>query len=711
ADEKLASNENFTVTNHSKSSKNQLILETNSLYDNVSLYVEYFDRDATVQSKQFSIKKGSQLIKIPLANSTENETISYNWFFLKEQQLYSNSGSYTIEQDKKNEEEQWLVEWQSWNDKLNPAQQYQWKLLLKNYKTNKAFQGEFLASMYDASLDLLLENEWGSSWRTNSEKINNYVYVNFSSPRKPNTVQYNYLYGSNFYRGIDFYWNTWNYYSYHFSNQNYYNDYYQYIPEEIQNNTGTYFQVEVRDAKTGAFISNAMIFNFKTAEQVETNEDGFTKILGEKTVLMGVVALGYEEQRLELKKGLTVVHLQPKEDGISETSYDDLFKVKKAWYGIYYYYLNNVTDASKSVQAEIRFTEGVIKNDDEIIEILNYMDVDGVYENLEMNEIVVDTYRTTSKPKSNVAASTVTSRTIEGRPNASFIQNLQGKVPDLSISTGSEEPGSGTTVILRGIVSIDDTSKKPLVILDGVPVSEAQLSLLQSDIYDVTVLKDTEAIEIYGNRGANGVIVITTNKAQQAAEHLEIPLRKDLKETASFYLHLQRNDRGEVVIDFTAPEALTKWKFRGLAHNKSTDYIYIETLSRTQKEVMIQPNMPRFVRETDEVVLKARVSNTTAQPLNATAMLRLFNTITGEDLSAQIIKTEVLVPVTIEGLSANTVSWTVEIPKNIEGLQYRISVQSGNFTDGEESVIPVLGNRQLVTETVPIWQLANENKT
>src|SRR5690606_39301157 len=158
---------------------------------------------------------------------------------------------------------------------------------------------------------------------------------------------------------------------------------------------------------------------------------------------------------------------------------------------------------------------------------------------------------------------TVTSKTIQGRPNASVIQTLQGQVPGLNISTGSGEPGSdGTTVILRGLGSMTDCYNKPLVILDGVPVSEAQLSLLQSDIYDVTVLKDTEAIEIYGNRGANGVIVITTNKAQQAAEHLEIPLRKNLNETAFFYPHLQTNDRGEIVIDFTAPEALTKWKFR-----------------------------------------------------------------------------------------------------------------------------------------------------
>ncbi|HLW62826.1 MAG TPA: alpha-2-macroglobulin family protein, partial [Flavobacterium sp.] len=619
--EKLATNENFTVEVHAKSNKNQLILETNSLYDNVWFFVEYFDRDATLQSKQFSVKKGTQLIKIPLVNSTENENISYNWFFLKEHQLYSDKGSYTIEQEKK-EDEKWLVEWQSWNDKLNPAQQYQWKLLLKNAKTNKAFQGEFLASMYDASLDLFIQNR---SWRNKAQKGISQAYILFSSPRKSNTIQQNYLYGSNFYNNINFYWNTWNYFGYDFSNSSYYNDYYHYVPEEIQNNTGTYFQVEVRDAKTGNYISNAMLFNFKNADQTATNEDGFASIVGEKSVLVGVVALGYEEQRLELKKGLTVIHLQPKEGGISTASYDDLFKIKSAWYGIYYHYQNNIADASKSAQDEIRFTEGVLKKDAEMAEILNRMDVGGDYKS---------------------------SREITG---------------------GADKSSKGTG---RGEKYSDDENK--------VVSAVAYTSTISTTTYGVQSVEDT---------------------------HLDIPLRRNLHETAFFYPHLQTNKDGEVIIDFTAPEALTKWKFRGLAHNKSTDYIYIETLSRTQKDVMIQPNMPRFVRETDEVVLKARVSNTTAQPLNATAMLRLFNTITGEDLTDKIIKTEPLVSVIIEGLSANTVSWTVRVPKNIEGLQYRISVQSGNFTDGEESVILVLSNRQLVTETLPIWQLANENKT
>lgn len=192
--------------------------------------------------------------------------------------------------------------------------------------------------------------------------------------------------------------------------------------------------------------------------------------------------------------------------------------------------------------------------------------------------------------------------------------------------------------------------------------------------------------------------------------HANIKARKNLSETAFFYPNLYPNDKGEVEIKFRAPEALTKWKLKTLANDKHGNSNYFAHLAYTQRNVMIQPNMPRFVRETDKVVLKARVSNTTDHKLNATAVLRLFNTITGEDLTNQIIKTETLIPVAIQANSSNSVSWQIQIPKNIEGLQYRISVQADHFTDAEESVIPVLSNRELVTETIPIWQLGNETK-
>ena len=128
-----------------------------------------------------------------------------------------------------------------------------------------------------------------------------------------------------------------------------------------------------------------------------------------------------------------------------------------------------------------------------------------------LEDVVIDVYRTTSKPKSNIAASTVTSKTIEGRPNASFVQTLQAQVPGLNISTGSGQPGSNnTTVILRGMGSING-NVEPLYVIDGVPMgSDNFRSINPNDIDNITVLKDAGATSIYGNRGANGVIVVTT---------------------------------------------------------------------------------------------------------------------------------------------------------------------------------------------------------
>ena len=130
-----------------------------------------------------------------------------------------------------------------------------------------------------------------------------------------------------------------------------------------------------------------------------------------------------------------------------------------------------------------------------------------------LDEIVIDQYRTMSKQESTVSQTTITSKTIEGRPNANVIQTLQGQVPGLNIMTGSGQPGSDdTSVILRGLGSING-KVTPLYVIDGVPMSDDRFrSINQNDIESVTVLKDAGATSIYGNRGANGVIVITTKR-------------------------------------------------------------------------------------------------------------------------------------------------------------------------------------------------------
>src|SRR5690606_15031063 len=131
----------------------------------------------------------------------------------------------------------------------------------------------------------------------------------------------------------------------------------------------------------------------------------------------------------------------------------------------------------------------------------------------EIAELVITKYATTAKPKSNDAVSTVTAKTIEGRPNASFVQTLQAQVPGLNITTGSGQPGSGdSTIILRGVGSINGNTE-PLFIIDGVPMGTTSFRAINpNDIENISVLKDAGATAIYGNRRANGVIEVTTKR-------------------------------------------------------------------------------------------------------------------------------------------------------------------------------------------------------
>jgi TonB-linked SusC/RagA family outer membrane protein len=129
-----------------------------------------------------------------------------------------------------------------------------------------------------------------------------------------------------------------------------------------------------------------------------------------------------------------------------------------------------------------------------------------------LEEVVVTGYRTTTKEKSSIASQTITAKTIENRPNANVIQTLSGQVAGLDISTSSGQPGAAPTVRLRGVNSINGNTS-PLFIIDGTPVDEDNFrSINPQDIASIDVLKDAGATAIYGNRGANGVVVIKTKR-------------------------------------------------------------------------------------------------------------------------------------------------------------------------------------------------------
>ena len=130
----------------------------------------------------------------------------------------------------------------------------------------------------------------------------------------------------------------------------------------------------------------------------------------------------------------------------------------------------------------------------------------------QLDEVVVTGYATQTRAKSSVSTVRVTAETIENRPNASFVQTLAGQVPGLNITTSSGQPGANSLVQLRGVASINGDTE-PLFIIDGTPVDQDNFrSLNPQDIASIDVLKDAGATSIYGNRGANGVIVIKTRQ-------------------------------------------------------------------------------------------------------------------------------------------------------------------------------------------------------
>lgn len=131
---------------------------------------------------------------------------------------------------------------------------------------------------------------------------------------------------------------------------------------------------------------------------------------------------------------------------------------------------------------------------------------------VKLTEVVVEGYRSTTKATTVVAQQTVSAKTIENRPNASFVQTLQGQVAGVNIATGSGQPGASSSVLIRGAGSITGNTE-PLYVIDGMPTQTTNFrSINPEDIESVTVLKDAAATAIYGNRGSNGVVVIKTRR-------------------------------------------------------------------------------------------------------------------------------------------------------------------------------------------------------
>lgn len=233
-----------------------------------------------------------------------------------------------------------------------------------------------------------------------------------------------------------------------------------------------------------------------------------------------------------------------------------------------------------------------------------------------------------------------------------------------------------------------------------------------SSVKDELVRDEAKVMRSRGNQMARvGAAAPSANKVFDAVEEMpqfaggsgsdagqyldKVQVRENLNETAFFYPVLESDNQGNVAINFTLPESVTTWKFMGLAHDKEMRNGCLVDEAVAQKTVMVQPNMPRFLREGDKSTIVVKLFNTSDKKVNGNARMQIL------DAETQKVVWQKTQNYSIDAEGSATISFDVQGLK--EGVYINKVVAAGNgYSDGEQHYLPVLGNRELVVNTLPI---------
>lgn len=184
-------------------------------------------------------------------------------------------------------------------------------------------------------------------------------------------------------------------------------------------------------------------------------------------------------------------------------------------------------------------------------------------------------------------------------------------------------------------------------------------------------------------------------------------IRRNFAETAFFYPTLQTNEEGDVFVNFTLPESNTTWKLQMLANTKDLKYGLLTKEIISSKPLMVLPNLPRFVRQGDEVSISTQVTNNSKEAVSGRVRIELFDPATDQPI---ICLSKSQRPFELRPDSIGTVSWMIPVPKQISLLGVRILADSEKGSDGEQQIVPVLSNQLLITESTPFYLLKEGEK-
>ncbi len=186
--------------------------------------------------------------------------------------------------------------------------------------------------------------------------------------------------------------------------------------------------------------------------------------------------------------------------------------------------------------------------------------------------------------------------------------------------------------------------------------------------------------------------------------------RTNLNETAFFYPDIRTDEKGDVLIEFTAPEALTAWKFRMMAYTKDLETAMTSKEAITTKELMVFPNLPRFLREGDEMEFPALIRNKTDEACVAKAWIQIVNPVNGKDITDDVLKSNKTLELNMEAHASAAAAWKLKVPEAEMPLQIAVFAETEKHQDGEQKIVPVLTNRVAMTESMPIYVNPGQEK-
>ena len=250
-----------------------------------------------------------------------------------------------------------------------------------------------------------------------------------------------------------------------------------------------------------------------------------------------------------------------------------------------------------------------------------------------------------------------------------------------------------------GVSARGGLKRSKSAMVDGVAMG-APAPMMEAEMAEDTQYEKTnDAVSVYDEE------VI-----EEKQEFKAPPIRKNLNETVFFYPSLETNEEGALTYSFKMNEAITEWKLMSFAHNQEMQFGYEERTILTKKDLLIQANMPRFLRAGDHTLFTAKVSNLSDAQLSGEARIEILNAITQEDITEQLSVDQAR-SFTIAKDGSDIAEWQLIIPDDfVMPVIIKVFAISGAHSDGEQNMLSVLTNRKLVTSTKSMMVRPNESK-